>query len=395
MNHFDVIVVGAGPVGGYIAGAIAKKGYSVALLEEHREIGKPVQCAGLVSPRVFEVLGYKAGIVNQVRGAVVHSPSDRTLIFDGKKPKAYVIDRTEFDSRIVHDAVDSGCKLRLGSKVIEACYHEKGIHIKSRETGHITEITASLVIGSDGCGSVVARGFDFQQPREILAGFGAEFTGEYPSDKDFVDIFVGNSLAPGFFAWCIPTDDGARVGLCVTTNKHGPRHYFDSLLDKPALKELLKGLELERYIAGVIPMGPMKNICTDRVMLAGDAAAHIKPLSGGGIYLGILAGKHCADIAVSALEKGNLSTKFLREYEKLIKYDVGKELKKAYTLRKIYKGLKDKHLEEGFDILSNEKIQSFIAKSGDIDYPAGLTKAVLQKAPKLMKFAGPVLKSLI
>jgi flavin-dependent dehydrogenase len=139
----------------------------------------------------------------------------------------------------------------------------------------------------------------------------------------------------------------------------------------------------------------MKSICADRVMLAGDSAAHVKPLSGGGIYLGLLCGSHCAYVAAAALEEGNLSAKRLREYERLIKNDVGKELKKAYALRKIYLGLKDKHLEEGFDILSNEKIQSYIARSGDIDYPAGLTKTVLQKAPKLMKFAGPVLKSLI
>jgi len=395
MKHFDVIVVGAGPVGGYIAGALARKGYSVALLEEHREIGKPVQCAGLVSPRVFEVLGYESGIVNKVRGAVIHSPTGRTLGFESQKPKAYVIDRTEFDSRIVHDAVDSGIEMKLSSKVLEAGYHEKGIIVKSKEAGQRVETSANLIIGADGCGSVVAKNFGFSQPKEVLAGFGAQFVGEYTPDKGFVDIFVGNNVAPGFFAWNIPTEDGARIGLCVTTNKHGPRHYFDSLQKNKALRERMKHLELERYIAGVIPIGQMKTICTDRVMLAGDAAAQVKPLSGGGIYLGLLAGKYCAEVAAGALENNELLEKNLREYENLIKNDVGKELKRAYALRKIYRGLKDKHLEEGFDILGDEKIRGFIAKSGDIDYPASLTKAVLQKAPKLMKFAGPVLKSLI
>jgi geranylgeranyl reductase family protein len=395
MEHYDVIVVGAGPVGGFVAGAIARKGYTVTLLEEHREIGRPVQCAGLVSPRVFKVLGSTPGIINEVRGAVVHSPSGRILTFDGKKPKANVIDRTVFDSHIIHGAVDSGCRLRLGSKVMDVGYHEKGVIIKSKETGHIKEMTTRLVIGSDGCGSVVARGFGFPQPKGILTGFGAEFAGDYTSDRGFVEIFIGNSVAPGFFAWIIPTDSGARLGLCVSRGEHGPRYYFDSLLKNDAVKERLKSLELERYIAGVIPMGPMKSICSDRVMLAGDSAAQVKPLSGGGIYLGLLCGSHCADIAAAALENDDLSVKVLREYERRVKNDVGKELKKAFALRRIYTSLSDKHLEEGFDILSNEKIQSFIAKSGDIDYPAGLTKAVLQKAPKLMKFAGPVLKSLI
>jgi flavin-dependent dehydrogenase len=278
---------------------------------------------------------------------------------------------------------------------MEAGYHAKGVLVKSREAGHITEMSARLVIGSDGCNSVVARGFGFPKPREILTGFGAEFSGEYSDDRELVDIFVGNSTAPGFFAWNIPTGEGTRVGLCVTVNKYGPRHYFDSLLEKPVLRRKLKNLELERYIAGVIPLGPMKGFSKERVMLAGDAAVQIKPLSGGGIYLGLLCGGHCADVAVEALEDEDYSEKRLRGYERLVKNDVGKELRKAHSLRKIYTGLKDKHLEEGFDILSDDKILEFIAMSGDIDYPAGLTKAVLQKAPKLMKFAGPVLKSLI
>ena len=42
-EEFDVVVVGAGPAGGYAAGAIAKAGYEVALLEEHREVGEPIQ----------------------------------------------------------------------------------------------------------------------------------------------------------------------------------------------------------------------------------------------------------------------------------------------------------------------------------------------------------------
>jgi geranylgeranyl reductase family protein len=394
MKQYDAIVVGAGPVGGFVAGAISKNGFNVALLEEHHEIGKPVQCAGLVTPRVFEILGFKCGIVNEVRGARVHSPSNKTLILEAKKPRACVIDRAVFDGKIAENAVDDGCKLQLGSKVTSLKKHGQGIKVEVKEKGLKKEMSCRLVIGSDGVGSIVGKSFGLSEPNEILSGFGAECVGE-KADKDFVDLFVGDRIAPGFFAWIIPTNEGARIGLCTSRGEKSPRHYFEKLLKNPEVKDIFGSPKIERYIAGVIPLGPMKKIHSEGAMLVGDAAAQVKPLSGGGVYLGLLCGSHCAVVATKALENDDVSEKFLKEYPKLVKEDVGKELKRATQLRKIYVSLKDKHLEEGFDILNDKKILSFIAKHGDIDYPSGLTKAVLKKAPRLMKFAGPVLKSLI
>ncbi|UCG70007.1 MAG: NAD(P)/FAD-dependent oxidoreductase [Thermoplasmata archaeon] len=395
MKHYDVIVVGAGPVGGFVADAISKKGYKVALLEEHREIGRPVQCAGLVSHRVFKILDSEFAILNEVRGARVHSPSNRSLLFEAANPKACVIDRAVFDSTLVNKAVDSGCMLQLGAKVIDIKRHNDGIRVELSENRSKIEMECKLVIGSDGVGSQVARNLNFPKPNEILSGYGAECIGDENANKDFVNIFVGNKIAPGFFAWIIPTDEGIRIGLCTSKGKESPKYYFKNLLKNPKVIEIMGNSKIKGYIAGLIPMGPMKKICSDNAMLVGDAAAQVKPLSGGGIYLGLLCGSHCADVAASALENDDVSEKSLKEYPKLVKVDVGKEIKRATQLRKIYVGLKDEHMEEGFNILNDEKVLSFIAKHGDIDYPSGLTKTVLKKAPRLMKFAGPVLKSLL
>ena len=72
-RSFDVIVIGAGPAGGYLAGKVAKAGYEVALVEEHREIGEPIQCGGLVTPRVFEYVNCKETIIGSVHGAELYS----------------------------------------------------------------------------------------------------------------------------------------------------------------------------------------------------------------------------------------------------------------------------------------------------------------------------------
>jgi geranylgeranyl reductase family protein len=395
MKQYDVIVVGAGPAGSYVAQVISKKGFQVALLEEHREIGRPVQCAGLVTHRVFDILGYKCGILNEVRGAKIHSPTDKTIFFQAEKPKACVIDREIFDKTIAQKAVASGVELKLGAKVISLKRDGPKIKIEAKSNGKKDIMKCSLLIGADGASSIVARNFGFPKPRSTLSGFGAECISDEIQDKYYVDILVGNNIAPGFFAWIIPTDKGVRIGLCTSKGKQRPYHYFKKLISHSGVKERVGKIKIESYVTGTIPLGPLKRPYADSVMLVGDAAAHVKPLSGGGIYLGLLGGGHCADVAIEALKSNDVSMNALKGYGKLIQNDVGKELKRAYQLRKIYINLKDEHLEEGFEILSNEKLLSYIAKHGDIDYPSGLTKAVLKKAPRLMKFAGPVLKSLI
>lgn len=395
MKNYDVIVVGAGPVGGFVAGAISNAGYNVTLLEEHRVIGRPVQCAGLVSNRVFDILGEKIGVINEVKGAQVHSPSNYLLNLQGKKPKAWVIDRSIFDRTMVEKAVAGGCDLKPGTKVIDLKRKKNELKVKIKRNGKKDEIKSKLLIGSDGASSITARSFGFLQPREYLSGFGAECVGNIDLDTDFVDIIVGNNIAPGFFAWVIPTGEGARVGLCTSSGKKSTYQYFLNLLSHPVIKNRMGDVKIQGYISGTIPLGPIKKPYSDGVMLVGDAAAQVKPLSGGGIYLGLLCGRHCADVAAFALKNEDVTQKSLKEYQMRVLDDVGKELKRAQALRKIYVGLKDKHLEEGFKVLDDEKIRSFIADHGDIDYPSGLTKAVLKKAPRLMKFAGPVLKSLI
>ncbi|HEX9566779.1 MAG TPA: NAD(P)/FAD-dependent oxidoreductase, partial [Thermoplasmata archaeon] len=99
-RSFDVVVIGAGPAGGYLAGKVAEAGYDVALVEEHREIGEPIQCGGLVTPRVFEYVDCKETIIGAVHGAELYSPSGRRLVIDGHHTQAVVVQRAMFDRAI-------------------------------------------------------------------------------------------------------------------------------------------------------------------------------------------------------------------------------------------------------------------------------------------------------
>jgi flavin-dependent dehydrogenase len=93
----DVIIVGGGPAGARAAFLLAEKGLDVLVVERKKAVGSPVQCAGLISPRTFELLGREFCILNKARGADIFSPSNIMLHIGAHKPKAFVVDRVGFD----------------------------------------------------------------------------------------------------------------------------------------------------------------------------------------------------------------------------------------------------------------------------------------------------------
>ena len=103
MQKYDVAIAGGGPVGGYVAKAIASEGFKVALFEEHKQIGAPLKCAGLVTSRVFDFfnISKKEIVQNEIFGANIHSPSGNILSVGGDRVHALAIDRPKFDEEIM------------------------------------------------------------------------------------------------------------------------------------------------------------------------------------------------------------------------------------------------------------------------------------------------------
>ena len=95
MKEYDAVIIGGGPIGGYVAKKIAQNGFKVAVFEEHKKIGDPLKCAGLVTPRVFDFLDFSEELVvqNRIKGAHIHSPSDHILTIGGDRIHAFAIDR--------------------------------------------------------------------------------------------------------------------------------------------------------------------------------------------------------------------------------------------------------------------------------------------------------------
>ena len=394
MQEYDAVVAGGGPVGGFVAKKIATEGFKVAIFEEHKKIGEPLKCAGLITSRVFDFLEFPQKIVvqNEIKGAHIHSPSGHILTIGGDRVHALVIDRTSFDREIINHSVEQDVEVFLENKISSLKKLKKHIELKTSQNNNVK---CKLLIGADGPHSKVREWFNLPQPTEILNGIGAEITNTN-LDPNFIEIFVGNNIAPGFFAWIIPTTKKgteARIGLCTRQDSHHPpKHYFSNFFKNKYASPFLENVETIRKIGATVPLGALKKTFESNVMLVGDAAAQVKPTSGGGIYTGLLCANHCAHVAIKALNKNDFSSHRLKEYHRLWSADIGRDLSLGMRFRTIFKNLNDEQLDKYVKKFQNQKITEIITEYGDIDYPSKLVKPLLKKSPSFLKLIPKIFK---
>jgi geranylgeranyl reductase family protein len=394
MKEYDAVIIGGGPVGGYVAGKLAEKKLNVAVFEKNKQTGMPVNCAGLITPKVFDSLNISKELVvqNKIKGANIHSPSGNVLTIGGDKLHAFVIDRSRFDREIIQKSKQNGAEVYLDNNVLSIQKIDDHIELKTSQN---FDVKCKLLIGADGPRSKTRDRFSFPEPMEFLRGLGAEITGTN-LNPDFVEIFVGRDIAPGFFAWIIPLNkDGtrARIGLCINQDSpNPPKYYFSNFFKHKNSSPFLENIEINKHIGGVIPLGVLKKTYDSNVLLVGDAAAQVKPSSGGGIYTGLLCAGHCSDVALDAFQANDFSSSFLKKYHKLWTADIGRELNLGMKFRRIFRNLTDNQFDKYIERFQDPKITKIISEYGDIDYPSKLVKPLLKKAPSLLKILPSVIK---
>ncbi|MGA8091761.1 MAG: NAD(P)/FAD-dependent oxidoreductase [Thermoplasmata archaeon] len=387
MNEVDVLVVGAGPAGSTVAARLAKAGHSVRVVEEHPKVGYPVQCAGLVSQRVLDLAGSNSMVRTSVRGASVFGPSLESITFRAESPRAFVIDRAGLDIHLADRAVRAGAEVRTSTR-FDSLDGESGDRLTVRlrgPDGSPEEMRARLVIGADGVASAVARAFRLRRPVEVLPAFEAEFP-ESPGDPDTVEVYLGRKLAPGLFGWWIPDGSGgARVGVAADADGTPARQYFDRLLDSLERRFGRRLAPPTAFVVSGIPIGTLPRTHARRALLVGDAAAQVKPLSGGGIFTGMRCAQIAADVASEALSKGDLSEGALAEYDRRWRAELGDEFRRALYLRRLFTRLSDDELDRVVHALKGAHLAATIVAFGDIDFPTHVARELLRESPGLVR----------
>jgi geranylgeranyl reductase family protein len=332
---YDVIVVGAGPVGSRVAELAGKRKLKVALIDKGKDIGKPVQCAGLVSHRLKSILtGLPDNvIVNRVRRARFFSPA-ASLELKSKKP-AYVIDRERLDKFLFKKAKHAGVDV-ANPVVFKSFKKEEDSLILQTGAG---KMQTKILIGADGPLSTVATRSGLKRPANMMTGVQMTVKMKDHFDPDAVELFYGEDVSPDFFGWVVPLNDHiARIGMAT---RRAPLCYLKKLVEKRTGGEV-KSSAVKPDVAGRINFGVMKKTAAERVMVVGDAAAHVKPFSGGGLVYGLLGAGYCANACIKAVRENDFSARFLRrEYERKWRGHLAGPIRRGMLYRKAMMGFDD------------------------------------------------------
>lgn len=358
----DVIVVGGGPAGSYVAAKLAERGHRVMVLERKRRVGDSVCCAGIIGQECVSTFAIEDRVIlRQVSSARLFSPSGNQLAIRREEPQACILDRAVFDSYMAERAQVAGADFVLNCLVKDIAIERDGVRIETSCRGKAAGFEARAVVIASGFGSGLCQRLGLGRPGDFTIGAQAEVAAPGVGE---VEVYFGD-MAPGFFAWLVPTTPPmARAGLMSRKN---PGFYLKKWLDSLAAQGKIASAEVELNYGG-IPLKPLPRTCGERLLVVGDAAGHVKPTSGGGIYYGLLGADIAAITLHRALADGDLSAKRLARYERGWRKRLGRELRVGYWARKLFERLSDRQLDRIFRVVKARGIDEALLKAEDISF---------------------------
>lgn len=336
--EYPVVIVGAGPAGAAAAITLARRGLR-PLVVEREVFPREKVCGDGLTPRALTLLKQLG-----LHLSVYSHPSSRRIpearafsregaLFTGSIPPLpdgsagfLTLPRRHLDQIIIQHAVDLGVDFFDGLSILalerdgNRCTGVRG----RKQNGDIL-IRSPLIIGADGARSRIAREASlFQIRRRYSIVALRAYAGNIRDLADRIEIFYSPEFLPGF-AWLFPlAGDTANIGLGLRMDRlrnRSLRTIFQEFVSGfPPLAERMAGAALLAPPRGgfIRGYGQTGTMYSDGLLLAGDAASLVDPLTGEGISYALESGIIAGETAAGAVREGRYSSRFLRSYQKEI-----------------------------------------------------------------------------
>ena len=395
-NKYDVLVIGGGPAGALAAKTAVEKGLSACIVEKRPAIGAPVRCAeGIGKEALLEFIEPDPRWISaEMTGAGIVAPDGFFMKLESAMAGSkvgYVLDRKFFDRELVWKAAEAGADVAVKSRAC-APIMENGF-VKGAKIdfcGKITDVKAGVVIAADGVESKFSKwcGIDTTVPvREIMSSVQYVMT-DIDIDPHATIFYLGNEVAPEGYLWIFPKGKRtANVGIGISGKKSGEGHRAKDYLYRFVKKTFPDGKTIEYIPGGVSVCRPLDCTVADGLLITGDAARVVDPLTGGGIYNAMYTGRLAAEVAAECLAKGSVSKKALMTYDKAWRASkMGKAIERNYHIKEYLIKQPDAKLNEIIHSVSNLNLKEFSTIS--------LIKEIIRVNPKLVLELGALAASI-
>ncbi|MEE2692308.1 MAG: NAD(P)/FAD-dependent oxidoreductase [Pseudomonadota bacterium] len=297
----DLIIVGASFAGLVAARTAAHRGLKVAVLDAKREPGARVRTTGILVKEAADGTDIPAALTRKIRGARLYAPNGRCT--DLTAPGYYFLatDTPAIMRWLAREAARAGADLLFGARFTGASIENDLVRL------HDLDLSARYLLGADGAKSRVAEAFRLGRNTEFLIGMETEYEETPTVDPDFIHCFIDSRLAPGYLGWVVPGAGMTQAGLAVSASPFGTRRRpdYDTFLKRIDTYFALTNCELRERRSGLIPCGGLvRPLSGHRVLLTGDAAGLVSPLTAGGIRLAFQYGRRAAQAIALHLQDG-------------------------------------------------------------------------------------------
>ncbi len=385
----DIVVVGGGPGGSMAAKYCAEGGLKTIMIEKDAEIGAPLRCAEGVSKKWLTEVGIEpdpAWICADMVGAIIKSPSGHKFKLDESQAGSevgYVLERHLFDKHLAAMAAEAGAEIMMRTGCTGVIKDKKGklVGVKAKSMGEPIEIYAKCVVAADGFESQVARwaGMDtVVKLSDIVTCLQYRMT-NIDIDAEYCEFVIG-SPAPGGYVWIFPKGKNiANVGLGVQGTKcklgADPKHYLDKFIAEDP--RLSKGQILE-VVGGIVSTNPgLDEAIADNLVLVGDAARIIDPITGGGICHACRTGMYAGKVLTECAKKNDFSKEALKPYEKMWRDRMEDKLYRNFMAKERLAELDDKTIDELVMLIQDSDIKEVNVYN--------LLKVVKEKFPRVVE----------
>jgi len=336
---YEVVVVGAGPAGATAAKSLAEKGVKTLLIDK-RTYPRDKPCGGVLSIRTLQRFPYISDELIDAYsygGSISSSSLQYQVRLQKEKPIAAFVLRKDFDQGLVNYAIRSGTVFRDGTTALSLERKKENLQIRL-STGDILE--SQLVIGADGIWSTIGKHSDGGQH---YPNIGRCLFQESPLESNLLDQYFSEQRFFQFYlkfmgiagtGWVFPKKNSVNIGIGeiqpsasqLTKQPHLKEVYTNFLTVLKEKKLIPPTLHKGATQGGVLPLHPLKKTFADRIVLCGDAAGLMNPLTGDGVHYAMSSGRFAAEVCTEALEADDTSAAFLSKYQRLWKDDFGEEI---------------------------------------------------------------------